>query len=176
MSGTASIGSRLNAKPPATATAATSVTTSQRCAIEKSRMRRIMAGLVGVLKSVGLAELGLEDECVTERDALAGLKTCDDLGDPAVVAAGFHGARLEAFRGADKDHRLAFYGLDRRAGYDDVGALGLQRNVGGNEGAGPPQRCGILDQSHDARRMGVLVEQRVDQHDRALRFAIDGRR
>src|SRR5215470_2192237 len=69
MSGTASIGSFVNAQVPMTAAMAPSVTTTQRRRMAKSMIASIMSVLV--LRSLGLFQLGLQCEGVGDGEGFA---------------------------------------------------------------------------------------------------------
>ncbi len=73
----------------------------------------------------GLAELGLENEGVADRDGLSGKQAGNDLDGTVVLAAGGDLADLEAALVAHEHHALAVDGLQR----------GLW------EPAPPPRRC-----------------------------------
>ena len=78
-------------------------------------------------------ELGFQDECVGDRNQLAGRKPADDLQVSLVLASRLHHAFGETGLGTNEQHRLTIDELNRRFRYHDLRRLALQRYVGGNE-------------------------------------------
>src|SRR5262249_29957874 len=107
-SGTASIGSLVNDHAPRTAAAPVTKRTSQRRWTEKTRMRSIMALVLGQ----ALQELGLEREGVGRCNDFAGLEAGHDLDKAIVASAERDRAFLQPFRHADENDLVGADGLD----------------------------------------------------------------
>ncbi len=117
---------------------------------------------------LGLAELGLQDEGVGNRDAFAARKSGNDLDRAVVRATSRDFPGLEAAVAAHEHDLLAFHDLQCRLRDHDADALLLERNFGSHKGPGSPGTLWIVEGGDHARAAGVLVEQGADEHDLRL--------
>src|SRR5262245_7085702 len=163
MSGTASIGMRVSDHAPRTDAARQVSTTNHRRRIENSMMRLIMA-LVSVL-GFGLAQFGLEGECVADGDGFSGKQTGNDLNGAVILAANGHRADLETVLVADECHAFALDRLQRGFRNHHLGIVFGQRDLRGHEAARSKGMIGIAERRHYARRTGISIEERAYEYD-----------